>query len=119
MTALSPPPSVLVGVGGALGATLRFAVGELVQTEGYPASTLAVNVLGSFALAALTFAGVGGDAMLLFGTGACGAFTTFSSFSVDVVGLVENERFGAAAFHALGNLVGAGAAIGLAWLLVG
>jgi CrcB protein len=78
-----------------------------------------VNVLGSFALAALTFAGAGDDATLLFGTGVCGAFTTFSSFSVDVVGLAENERFGAAAVHALGNLGGAGLAIGLAWVLVG
>jgi len=116
---LSLPSPMLVGAGGALGAVLRFAVGELAQTDDYPASTLVVNVVGSFALAALTFAGASDDAMLLFGTGACGAFTTFSSFSVDVVGLVENERFGAAAFHALGNLVGAGVAIGLAWLLVG
>lgn len=115
---LSLPPPMLVGVGGALGAILRYAVGEAVQTEDYPTSTLVVNVLGTFALAALTFAGASDDAMLLFGTGACGAFTTFSSFSVDVVRLVENERFGAAAFHALGNLVGSGAAIALAWLLV-
>ncbi|MCG1004044.1 MULTISPECIES: CrcB family protein [Halobacterium] len=119
MTALPLLPQILVGVGGALGATLRYALGETVQTDGYPTSTLLVNVLGTFALAALTFAGAGDDAMLLFGTGACGAFTTFSSFSVDVVALVENERFGAAAFHALGNLVGAGVAIGLAWLLIG
>ncbi|CQH60583.1 putative fluoride ion transport protein CrcB [Halobacterium hubeiense] len=116
---LSLPSPMLVGLGGALGAVLRFAVGELVQTEDYPASTLVVNVVGSFALAALTFAGASDDAMLLLGTGACGAFTTFSSFSVDVVGLVEDKRFGAAAFHALGNLIGAGVAIGLAWLLVG
>ena len=113
------PATVLVGLGGALGAVLRWSVGEAIRVEGYPASTLAVNVLGTFALAALTFAGAGEDAMLLFGTGACGAFTTFSSFSVDVVGLVENDRYGAAAFHALGNLAGAGLAIGLAWLLVG
>jgi len=113
------PPALLVGAGGALGAVLRWAVGAVVRVEGYPASTLAVNVLGSFALAALTFAGAGDDAMLLFGTGACGAFTTFSSFSVDVVGLAEHERFGAAAVHALGNLAGAGAAVWTAWLLFG
>jgi CrcB protein len=111
--------ALLVGAGGALGAMLRHAVYEFVQVEGYPASTLVVNVVGSFALAALTFASAGTDAMLLLGTGACGAFTTFSSFSVDVVGLVENGRFGAAAGHALGNLIGAGLAIGLAWALFG
>ena len=117
--AFSVPPTVLVGVGGALGAVLRWGVGEALRVEGYPASTLAVNVLGTFVLAALTFAGAGEDATLLFGTGVCGAFTTFSSFSVDIVGLVETERFAAAAVHAFGNLLGAGAAIGLAWLLVG
>lgn len=110
--------ALLVGFGGAIGAMLRHAVSELVQVEGYPASTFVVNVVGTFALALLTFANAGADAMLLLGTGACGAFTTFSSFSVDVVGLVEKERFGAAAFHALGNLVGAGLAIWLAWVLL-
>lgn len=113
------PPAHLVGTGGAIGAMLRHAVYELVEVEGYPAGTLTVNVVGTFALALLTFANAGIDAMLLLGTGACGAFTTFSTFSVDVVGLVENERFVAAAGHALGNLVGAGLAIGLAWLLLG
>lgn len=119
MTVLPLPPVLLVGVGGAVGAVLRHAVGEFVQVEGYPASTLAVNVLGTFVLAAITFAGATDDVLLLVGTGACGAFTTFSSFSVDVVGLVDNGRVAAAALHALGNLAGAGLAIGLAWLLVG
>jgi CrcB protein len=113
------PPVHLVGTGGAIGAVLRYAVEEHVRVEGYPASTFVVNVAGTFALALLTFLNAGNDAMLLFGTGVCGSFTTFSSFSVDVVGLVENERYAVAAVHALGNLVGAGAAIGLAWLLAG
>ncbi|MFC3477385.1 fluoride efflux transporter CrcB [Halobacterium litoreum] len=111
------PPAHLVGTGGALGAVLRYAVEQYVTVEGYPASTLTVNVLGTFVLAALTFANAGNDAMLLFGTGVCGSFTTFSSFSVDVVGLVENERYAVAAGHALGNLAGAAAGVGLAWLL--
>jgi CrcB protein len=119
VTVLPLPPVLLVGVGGAVGAVLRHAVGEFVQVEGYPASTLAVNVLGTFVLAAITFAGATDDVLLLVGTGACGAFTTFSSFSVDVVGLAENERYATAAFHAVGNLVGAGLAIGLAWAIVG
>jgi CrcB protein len=113
------PPAHLVGTGGAIGAMLRWAVGEYVRVEGYPASTLVVNVVGTFVLALLTVLAPGEDVMHLVGTGACGAFTTFSSFSADVVGLVENERYAVAAAHALGNLAGAGAAIALAWLLVG
>ena len=113
------PPAHLVGTGGALGAILRYSVEQYVGVEGYPASTLIVNILGTFALALLTFLNADNDAMLLLGTGVCGSFTTFSSFSVDVVALVENERYAVAALHALGNLLGAGLAIGLAWLLVG
>lgn len=113
------PAAFLVGIGGAIGALLRHSVGEYVRVEGYPAGTLTVNVLGTFGLALLTFAGASDDAVLVLGTGVCGAFTTFSAFSVDVVGLVENERFAAAAGHAVGNLAGAGLAIAVAWLLAG
>ena len=118
MTDFPLPTAYLVGIGGTIGAVLRHLAGEYVQVEGYPASTLVVNVLGTFVLATVTFTGASDDVLLLVGTGACGAFTTFSSFSVDIVGLAENERWGAAAFHALGNLIGAGLAIGLAWVVV-
>lgn len=112
-------PAYLVGIGGTVGALLRTLVGELVDVESYPASTLAVNVLGSFALAAITFAGVGGDASLLLGTGVCGSFTTFSSFAVETVRLWETGERARAALNAAVNLVGAGIAIGIAWLLLG
>jgi CrcB protein len=111
------PPAHLVGTGGALGAMLRWLVGEYVRVEGYPASTLVVNVTGTFTLALVTLLAPGEDVLHLVGTGACGAFTTFSSFSADVLGLVENERYTVAAAHAAGNLAGAGVAIAAAWLL--
>ncbi|GGL27313.1 hypothetical protein GCM10009037_08680 [Halarchaeum grantii] len=110
--------ATLVGLGGALGALCRTAVGESVAADGFPASTLAVNVVGSFLLGLLTFAGVGGDAMLLLGTGACGAFTTFSSFAVETVRLWETGERVRAAITAVANLLGAGAAIALAWLIL-
>ncbi|MCF2166177.1 fluoride efflux transporter FluC [Halobacterium salinarum] len=118
MTGAVVPPAVLVAAGGALGAVLRWRVVAATPTTEYPAGTLVVNVVGSFVLAALTFAAADADTMLLFGTGACGAFTTFASFSVDVVALVDADRPVAAAGHALGNLLGAGLAVALAWLLV-
>jgi len=112
-------PAYLVGLGGALGAFLRTLVGELVTPDAYPASTLVVNVVGSFCLAALTFAGAGDDVALLLGTGACGSFTTFSSFAVETVRLWEADERARAVVHAGANLGGAGFAIALAWLLVG
>jgi len=115
---VSPAPLV-VGLGGAVGAVARYGVGELVETEAFPAATLVVNVLGTFLLGLLTFAGAGSEVMLLVGTGACGAFTTFSSFSVQTVELWERGDRTLAVGYAGGTAVAAGAALVLAWLLVG
>lgn len=111
-------PAHLVGIGGAIGALLRSYVSELVDRESFPVGTLTVNVVGSFVLGVLTFAGVGNDVALLVGTGVCGSFTTFSSFSVETVRLWEADERGRAIANALGTLVGAFLAVGLAWLVV-
>ncbi|WP_049934368.1 fluoride efflux transporter CrcB [Halalkalicoccus jeotgali] len=98
--------ALLVGMGGATGAVLRYLVGLVVGPRSeFPLETLTVNVLGSFALGWVTFAGVGERPALLVGVGACGAFTTFSSFSVDTVRLVEDEREALAGVYALSNLL--------------
>ena len=114
MTALDP--AHLVGMGGALGALCRAYVSQRFEGE-YPVGTLAVNIIGSFALGLVTFVGAGEEVILLVGTGACGSFTTFSSFSFETVRLIEEDNLTAAAANALANLLGALAAIGLAWLL--
>ena len=112
-------PAYLVGLGGAIGAVARYLVGEGVPTESFPFGTLTVNVLGSFALGFVTFLGVGEELLLLVGTGACGSFTTFSSFSVDTVQLHEDGLPLRAIAFATANLLGTLLAIGLAWLLAG
>ncbi|MDR5657595.1 fluoride efflux transporter CrcB [Halodesulfurarchaeum sp. HSR-GB] len=108
----------LVGFGGMIGASLRHVVSTWVEHEEFPLGTLTVNVLGSFLLGLLTFAGVTNSTMLLFGVGLCGSFTTFSSFSVDTVQLWEAGDQFLATGYALVNFLGAVAAIGVAWLLV-
>jgi CrcB protein len=110
-------PPLLVGVGGALGALGRFAVTRYVPAETLPMGTLAVNVLGSFLLGLVTFAGAGENLLLFVGVGACGSFTTFSSFSFETVRLYERGHPWRAALNAVGTLLGAGLAVGLAWLL--
>lgn len=112
--------AALVGTGGALGATLRYLVGTLVQpaSESFPVGTLTVNILGSFVLAVITFLGAGSGIGLFVGIGACGSFTTFSSFSVDVVRLWENGRPVLAAVHALANAALATGAVVAASVLV-
>lgn len=114
---MSISPAYLVATGGTIGAVLRHLVGLAVSDEWLPLGTLTVNVIGSFALGLFTFLSLGDDALLLLGTGACGSFTTFSSFAVDTVELWENNRPRAAAGYAVANIVGALLAIGMAFVL--
>lgn len=110
-------PTYLVGVGGIIGAVLRHLVGQALSDDRLPWSTLTVNLVGSFALALLTFLSVGDTVLLFLGTGACGSFTTFSSFSVDAVRLWEQDRTRLSVGYAAGNIAGALVAIAIAYLL--
>ena len=116
-------PAYLIGAGGSVGAVLRYAtgqyVGDVAGQRSFPYATFTVNVVGSFVLASLTFLGAGEDVLLLAGTGACGSYTTFSSFSVDTVRLWESGDRALAAWYALANLLGALVGIGVAALLTG
>jgi CrcB protein len=112
------PPAVAVATGGALGATSRYTVGRLLGAYPGRYATLLVNVVGSFALGVVVFGGLESTAALFFGTGFCGAFTTFSSFSVQTVDRWrEGDRVGSA-LNAAGTLVLAGGAMLLARLVV-
>lgn len=81
------PPRLLVAValGGAAGAVLRWAVGEMAgDGSGFPWPTFAVNVLGSTALAALDLVPAvrrSALASAALGPGLLGGFTTFSATS--------------------------------------
>jgi fluoride exporter len=76
---------LLVGLGAAVGAPLRFLLGRRLDA-GLPWGTLAANVAGSAllgAFSALAAAGVlSSSGLALLGTGFCGGFTTYSSFAV-------------------------------------
>lgn len=111
-------PTLLVGFGGVIGALARYAVSSLVEESRFPLSTVLVNVVGSFLLGLVSFAGPGESLALFVGVGVCGAFTTFSTFSVDTVQLVEEGRVRTALVYALGNAVVSIAAIATAWVLV-
>lgn len=110
---------LIVALGGALGALARHA-GSLLAARlwgaQWPLGTLLINVIGSFILGGLMQSFLQGavstEARLLVGVGFCGAFTTFSTFSVEVVTLAQQGRYGAASVYAalsLGLSVGAAA----------
>ena len=88
---------MLVGLGGACGAVLRYAVGVNLPSEGFPWATLTVNLVGSLFLGAVT-ALVAANAMseqhaLLLGVGVLGSFTTLSTFSVETMTFANEGRW--------------------------
>ena len=110
--------ALLVGIGGAIGAIGRYAVGQFVEGDRFPLSTFLVNVIGSFVLGLVTFANAGESVLLFVGVGVCGAFTTFSTFSVDTIRLLEDGHLWMAGGYALANIVVSAGAILIAWSLV-
>lgn len=84
---------LFVMIGGFFGTISRFAFSEWFQTEGgFPFSTLFVNLAGCFALGwLLTYisrkTNIRSEYALIIGTGFIGAFTTFSTFTVETVTL--------------------------------
>jgi CrcB protein len=110
-------PTLLVGFGGVLGALARHLLGERIDTR--TADTLAVNVLGSFVLGLLVAVPLDDSLLLLFGTGFCGAFTTFSTFAFETVRLFETGERRRAVVTAALNLLGALAAVALGAAVAG
>ena len=97
---------ILVGIGGAIGAILRYLVSQLRPIQGIPAGTLTVNLLGSFALSALAFHNPGDAAMAFFGTGVLGGFTTFSTFGFETFRMLEGKDYYTAITNILLNIGG-------------
>ena len=112
---MTPATVLLVGLGGTLGAVARYGVDAALDGR---RATLAVNVLGSFVLGALTAASAPSAVLLVFGAGFCGAFTTFSSVAVSVAEDATAGEVGRAAAYAGVTLVAAltGAFVGGALL---
>lgn len=110
-----------VALGGLLGGALR---GWLVTVlpparDGLPRAVLLCNVGGSFLLGTATALLLpGSPAAALVGTGFCGALTTWSTFSLDVVTLLEQRRHRTAVGYLLAT-TGAGLVAAAAGLALG
>ena len=102
---MEPKMLALVGVGGAIGAVLRYMIGEWIP-DGFPWGTLAVNLLGSLLRGIIVGMSLSAEMGLLLGTGIMGAFTTMSAYSVDLVELFDNGEYGPAASYLLMTLLG-------------
>ncbi|MCB1157321.1 MAG: fluoride efflux transporter CrcB [Leptospiraceae bacterium] len=90
-----------ISLGAALGGSLRYAISIRLNEkfwDGFPLGTLSVNVLGSFFLGFILYyltekQNLSSEMKLFLGTGFCGGFTTFSTFSVEVLKLFKTSGF--------------------------
>ena len=74
---------LLVALGAAVGAPLRFLAGHWLDGR-FPWGTLLVNVAGSFLLGLFSALALGEHPMALLSIGFCGGFTTYSAFAVKI-----------------------------------
>jgi CrcB protein len=104
---------LLVALGGAVGSVCRYLVGVWTLRwfgSSFPWGTLAVNVIGCFAIGLLTEMiarrfDASAELRLLVVTGLIGGFTTFSAFSLDAISLYERGATAAAASYVLASVV--------------
>ncbi len=106
-------------LGGAVGTGCRYGVSLLVQhivgpaTDGkapFPYATFLINVTGSFVIGFLAEwfnakSGVSSVLRLALLGGVLGGYTTFSSFSLETLGLLRDGKLSAACFNAVGSVV--------------
>ena len=90
---------LLVGCGGFVGSVGRYLAGQIpafhsARLHGFPLATLLVNLLGAFLIGALAAAipPTEGKKLLFLKVGICGGFTTFSTFSLETLELLEHGR---------------------------
>ncbi|MFI5955251.1 fluoride efflux transporter FluC [Cryptosporangium sp. NPDC051539] len=85
---------LLVALGAAVGAPLRYLTDRAVQAivgPGYPWGTFTVNVAGSLVLGFVAGRPASAGVTALVGTGFCGALTTYSTFSYEVLRLAQGR----------------------------
>ncbi len=119
-------PYLLVGIGGALGAMLRYgaqaAIGNL--PNGFPASTFLINIVGSIAMGVLigvlakTTPQFQNEIRLFVAVGIFGGFTTFSSFSLDAITMLERGDVFQAGVYVAGSVLFAIAGLWMGLLAV-
>lgn len=111
---------LLVALGAAVGAPLRYVTDRAVQSRHdsvFPWGTLSVNVAGSLILGILIGGAAAGGlpeaVVTAVGVGFCGALTTYSTFGYETVRLTAD---GSVFYGCLNALLSVAASLGAAWL---
>ncbi len=121
------PVWLWVGLGGFLGAILRYGAGGAIQRlapmgGAFPLGTLGVNVIGSLCIGLLSGLAesrglLGSEARLFLIVGLLGSFTTFSTFSLESLQLARGGQWGLFALNAGGQFTLGLGAVWLGWIL--
>ena len=89
------------GAGGFIGSVRRYLVGMIpfLSRHDFPLQTLTVNFVGAFVIGLIagnmdTGGWLSGRAVTFLKVGVCGGFTTFSTFSLESLGMIEAGRIG-------------------------
>lgn len=98
-----------VMIGGALGSLSRYGLGLLANQPGIPMGTWIANVTGSFLIGLFFVWGkekglLSDTTYLLLTTGLLGGFTTFSSFSLEVITMALQGQWAKAGFYVLASM---------------
>jgi len=109
---------LLVGLGGALGSMLRYGTYLLIGQKNFPYSTLLINIIGSLIIGViigfeLKHVQVHDEWSLFLAVGICGGFTTFSSFSIENVMLLQSGKLFLSAIYIFSSLL---ICLGASWL---
>ncbi|MBM3140655.1 MAG: fluoride efflux transporter CrcB [Chloroflexi bacterium] len=110
---------LLIAIGGAAGALMRYGIGLAAQAGGvsFPTGTLAVNLTGAFALGFIaTFlverTTVSPELRIALTIGVLGAYTTFSTFSLETLNLLSDGEWSLALLNIIASVTGS---VLLAW----
>lgn len=88
---------LMVALGGALGAVCRYGISRVPFEANFPIATFITNLIGAFVIGFIAGASeknnVSEKMVLFFKTGFCGGFTTFSTFSLEAMTLLNGGKY--------------------------
>lgn len=101
---------LFVGIGGCIGAIFRYLLSNITIRSDFPVITLITNFIGAIVIGSVVsivakYPGIDNSIVLFFKTGLCGGFTTFSTFSLETLVLIEKNKILTASSYAIISLV--------------